>query len=513
MAGIDEYRLDPPALRHGHQQAMTPTPLSRAALPRLSAAVGVPAYDPANVRPGIVHLGLGGFHRAHMARYTHDLMQRDPRALSWGIVGAGLMPGDRKMMQSLAPQDGLYTLVERDRSGEEVTVIGSLAGVIDASESTETLTRAMDDRAIRVVSLTVTENGYCLNPATKRLDPDHPLIRADLEHPRCPRSAIGVVVEVLRRRRAMGAPAPAMLSCDNIQHNGDVLRDATLSLAALQDESLAEWIRAEVQFPSTMVDRITPVTSEADVSALASKYGIADHWPVFCETFRQWVIEDRFPQGRPAWEAVGAQFVDDVAPYEFMKLRLLNGSHLAVAGLGQLAGYDTIDRSMADPRIAAVMTALMDRETGPTLKPVPGIDLAQYKRTLVDRFGNAAIRDTTQRVNTDAPINVIIDPIRDRLAAGANVEFLALGLAAWMRRVLGVDGRGRPIRVVHPLADLLRVRAEEGGPDPAPLLSITSLFGELGADRRLVEPLRRWLALLHREGIEAALDEALQRAR
>jgi mannitol 2-dehydrogenase len=492
---------------------MMPTPLSRATLPLLNATVSVPRYDPAKVRAGIVHLGLGGFHRAHMARYMHDLMQREPAALSWGIVGAGLMPGDRKMAQSLAPQDGLYTLVERSRSGEEVCVIGSLAGVIDASESTEALLHAIDDRAIRIVSLTITENGYCLNPATKRLDPENPLTRADLSHPQHPRSAIGVVVEALRRRRAAGAPPPTVLSCDNIQHNGDVLRDATLALAALRDETLAEWIRAEARFPNTMVDRITPVTAEADVSTLASRHGIADRWPVFCETFRQWVIEDRFPQGRPAWEDVDVQFVDDVAPYEFMKLRLLNGSHLAVAGLGQLAGYETIDQSMADRRIAAVMTTLMDRETGPTLKPVPGIDLVHYKRTLVERFANPAIRDTVQRVNTDAPVNVLIDPIRDRLAAGASLEFLALALAAWMRRVRGVDGSGRPIRVVHPLADLLKAKAAEGGSNPAPLLSITSLFGDLGADRRLVEPLAAWLGRFDREGVEATLHQAFQRAR
>ena len=492
---------------------MTPTPLSRATLPLLHAAISVPRYDPTKVRAGIVHLGLGGFHRAHMARYTHDLMQHHPAALSWGIVGAGLMPGDRKMVQSLAPQDGLYTLVERSRGGEEVAVIGSLAGLIDASESSATLLDAIDDRAIRIVSLTITENGYCLNPATKRLDPAHPLIRADLAQPLLPRSAIGVVVEALRRRRATGAPPPTLLSCDNIQHNGNVLRDATLALAALRDEALADWIRAEARFPNTMVDRITPVTAEADVSELAGRHGIADRWPVFCESFRQWVIEDRFPQGRPAWEVVGAQFVDDVAPYEFMKLRLLNASHLAVAGLGQLAGYATIDESMADRRIAAVMTALMDRETGPTLVPVPGIDLADYKRTLVERFANPAIRDTVQRVNTDAPVNVIIDPIRDRLAAGASVDILALALAAWMRRVRGVDGSGRAIRVVHPLADLLKAKAEEGGADPAPLLSITSLFGELGADRRLVEPLAAWLGRFDRDGIEATLDEALRRAR
>jgi fructuronate reductase/mannitol 2-dehydrogenase len=417
------------------------------------------------------------------------------------------------MIRSLAPQDGLYALVERSGARENVAIIGSLAGVVDASDSTAAVLAALDDPAIRIVSLTVRENGYCLNPATKRLDADHPLDRADLEQPHRPKSAIGVIVETLRRRHAAGRPPPTLLSCDNIQHNGEVLRGAVTALAALRDEALARWIDVGASFPSTMVDRITPVTANADVAALEERYGITDNWPVFCETFTQWVIEDRFPQGRPAWEKVGARFTGDVAPYEFMKLRLLNASHLAVAGLGQLAGYETIDQSMADRRIAAVMTAMMDRETGPTLKPVPGVDLAVYKRTLVERFANVAIRDTVQRVNTDAPVNVLIDPIRDRLAARASVEFLALALAAWFRRVRGTDGTGRPLHVVHPLADVLESKAAEGGPDPAPLLSVDSLFGELGADRRLVERLSFWLGRLYRDGIEATLDEAYIRAR
>jgi fructuronate reductase/mannitol 2-dehydrogenase len=491
---------------------MTPIRLSRKTLQAFGPPVGTPRYDVPSVRAGIVHLGLGGFHRAHMARYTHDLMQRDAGALAWGILGVELMAGGRRVVDGLAPQDGLYTLVERSGDEENVAIVGSLAGVIDGSSSSAAVLAALDQPGIRIASLTVTENGYCLNPATKRLDPDHPLVRSDLDHPDRPRSAVGVIVEALRRRRAAGRPAPTLLSCDNIQHNGEVLRAAVTTLAALRDDALARWIEAEASFPSTMVDRITPVTTDADVAWLEARHGIADNRPVFCETFTQWVIEDRFPQGRPAWDRVGAQFVDDVAPYEFMKLRLLNGSHLAVAGLGQLAGYETIDRSMADPRIRAVMTAMMDRETGPTLRPVPGIDLAAYKRTLVERFANAAIRDTVQRVNTDAPINVLIDPIRDRLEAGASVEFLALALAAWFRRVRGTDDAGRPLRVVHPLADVLKRKAEEGGADPAALLSIHSLFGELRADRRLVEPLAFWLGRLYRDGIAATLDDACARA-
>ena len=485
-----------------------PISLTRAALRRLPPTVRPPGFDPARVQPGIVHLGLGGFHRAHMARYTHRLMERDPAALSFGIVGAGLMPDDVRMRDALAPQDNLYTLIERSGGAEEASIIGSLTEVIFAGESSAALLRAMDAPAIRIVSLTVTENGYCLNRATKRLDPDHPAIQHDLAQPTQPRSAVGIVVESCRRRRDAGAAAFTALSCDNIQHNGTVLRDAVLTLARMQDPALAAWIEAEVSFPSTMVDRITPVTSPDDITGLAERHGLDDRWPVVCETFTQWVIEDRFVAGRPAWENVGAQFVTDVAPYEFMKLRLLNASHLAVAGLGRLAGYVTIDKAMADPLLTRYMAALMDRETGPTLPDVPGIDLAQYKSTLIERFANPAIKDTVERVNTDAPLNILVDPIRDRLRMGGGIDLLALALAAWLRRVRGEDEQGQPIHIRHPMAALLQERARDGGPDPVPLLSIEPLFGELGQDTRLVDTVRRWLTLLYQSGARATVAEA-----
>ncbi len=487
---------------------MTATPLTRAALPTLAPPIHTPAFDPAAITPGIVHLGLGNFHRAHMARYLHTLMERDPAARQWGIVGAGLMPQDRRMADSLQPQDNLYTLVERSGTDETVTVIGSLAAVVFAGEDSTALLDAISQPAIRIVSLTVTEHGYCLNRATKQLDPGHPLIQADLAAPTRPRSAIGIIVAAARRRRDVGMAPFTALSCDNIQHNGTVLRDAVLALAERQDPALARWIATEISFPSTMVDRITPVTAEADVAELARRHGIADRWPVFSESFTQWVIEDRFPTGRPTLEAVGAQFVADVAPYEFMKLRLLNTSHLAVSGLGRLAGYVTVDEAMADPLLARYMAALMDRETGPTLPAIPGIDLAAYKATLIERFANPAIKDTVERVNTDAPLNVLVDPIRDRLAAGHSLDLLALGLAAWLRRVRGEDEQGNPIDVRHPLAALLRERAIAGGPDPAPLLAIPELFGTMGADPRLTAPVGTWLAALYRQGSRATLAQA-----
>ena len=484
---------------------MTPIKLSRANLPSLAERAVIPRFDPASVRPGIVHLGLGGFHRAHMARYTHDLMQLSPDALGWGIVGAGLLPADGRMHEALGPQDDLYTLVERDAAGETRTIVGSLARTVFAGESTAALLAALEDPAIRIVSLTVTEHGYCLNRATKQLDPGHPLIQRDLATPHSPASAIGVLVETLRRRRVAGQAAPTLLTCDNIQHNGDILRSAVLALAGLQEPGLAEWIEREVAFPSTMVDRITPVTAAADIARLREVDGIDDAWPVFSETFTQWVIEDRFPGGRPAWETVGAQFVPDVAPYEFMKLRLLNGSHLAVSGMGRLIGYETIDAAMADPLMTRFMVALMDRETGPTVPPVPGIDLGAYKAKLVERFANPAIKDTVERVNTDAPLNVLLDPIRDRLAAGAPLDLLALALAAWLRRVRGEDEQGQPIEIKHPLAAELRDRAIAGGPDPVPLLSLEPLFGAAGADPALVGPVGHCLASLYAHGAAATL--------
>ena len=485
---------------------MPAIPLSNAVLSQLPPEVRGP-----NRRPdaaGIVHLGLGGFHRAHMARYTHDLIQARRDMLDWGIVGAGLMPNDRLMRDSLVPQDCLYTLTERAGDAETVTVIGSLVDVVFAGEDSTALLDAIDQPGIRIVSLTVTENGYCLDRATKRLDPAHPLIQRDLAAPARPVSAIGILVEAGRRRMAAGAPPFTALSCDNIQHNGEVLRQAVLALATLRDPALAAWIDAHVPFPSTMVDRITPVTTDADRAHLAQRYGIADRWPVVAETFTQWVIEDRFAAGRPAWEAAGAQFVDDVAPYEFMKLRLLNASHLAVSGLGRLMGFVTIDEAMADPLMTRYMAALMDRETGPTLPDVPGIDIPAYKATLIERFTNPAIKDTVERVNTDAPLNILLDPIQDRLGRAWPIDLLSLALAAWLRRVRGTDEQGGPIDVRHPMAAELRARAEQGGADPAPLLALTALFGTLGQEPALVRPVAHWLAALYRDGARATLAEA-----
>jgi len=482
---------------------MTATPLNRISLDQLPAVIGVPGYDPAAVTGGIVHIGLGGFHRAHMARYTHDLMALDGEAIGWGIVGAGLIESDRALLADLEAQDRLYTLVERDGESETAIVIGVLAGTVFAGDGSAALLEAI--RQARIVSLTVTEHGYCLDRATRSLDFAHPLIVHDLAEPVDPRSAIGILVEAYRQRMTAGAHAFTALSCDNIQHNGAMLRSVVLALAGRRSPALAEWIAANARFPSTMVDRITPVTHATDAESLARRYGVTDRRPVFCEGFRQWVIEDDFADGRPDWDRVGVQFVCDVEPYEFMKLRLLNATHLAISGLGRLIGYNTIGETMRDPALRGYAEALMDRETGPTLRPVPGIDLAAYKATLIARFANPAIEDTVERVNNDAALNYLLDPIRERLAAGESIDLLALAVAAWLRRMRGTEEAGAPIDIRHPLGALLREKAEEGGADPRPMLGITALFGDLGEDSAFVGPVARHLESLYRQGAAATL--------
>ncbi|HEY4940103.1 MAG TPA: mannitol dehydrogenase family protein [Rhizomicrobium sp.] len=480
--------------------------LARNAPLALPGDVAAPRYDLGSVKPGIVHIGLGGFHRSHFARYAHDLMEIDPEALNWGIVGSGLRPNDASLLRALERQDGLYTLVEHDAQGETRSVIGSIVRIIDASVSTEALLEAIARSEIRIVSVTVSEAGYHLDPATKKLALDAPAVRHDIAEPRRPRTMPGVVVEALRQRRDLAMPAFTALSCDNIQHNGRVLRDAVLALADQTDVTLASWIAANARFPSSMVDRITPVPTRGEIEAFSLKCGIADEAALFSERFRQWVIEDDFAAGRPDWSIVGAQFVRDVAPYEAMKLRLLNASHLAIAGLGALCFYETVEQTMNDASIRRYMARLMDEEVGPLLAPVPGIDLAHYKRALIARFANPAIRDTVRRINTDAPINLLLDPLRDALAAHAPISLLALGLAAWCQRVRDEAQRGENISGANANAELQRHALESGG-DPATLLSARSLFGDLARDTRLMGALHGWLNAFKSGGVENLLRQ------
>ncbi len=481
---------------------MTSFRLSRHTRLALPDDIAAPRFDLRAVTPGIVHIGIGGFHRSHMARYTHDLMETDPGALRWGIVASGLRESDRPLIEALNEQDCLYTLVERDGGSEQKIVIGSILDLIDASASTQSLLDAIACSEIRIVSITVSEAGYLLNTTTKQLDLSHPTAQHDIANPALPKSMPGVLVEAFRQRRDKGLPAFTALSCDNIQHNGQVLRDAVLRLAARRDKNLAAWIEGYARFPSSMVDRITPIPTESEIDVFRDKTGMNDKAPVFSETFRQWVVEDNFADGRPDWSRVGVQFVTDVTPYETMKLRLLNASHLAVAGLGELAGYITIEESINDPVIRRFMRRLMDEDTGPLLAPVSGIDLMQYKTALIARFANPAIRDTVRRINTDAPINLLLDPLRAALLKDASIDLLALALSAWCLRICREVARGQKLAGVNASEKLLE-RASECENDPSGLLTLTAMFGDLGSNQGLKRKMDAWLRAIEQDGIAA----------
>ena len=453
------------------------TRLSQKNLANLSKGIAVPGYDRAKVTPGIVHLGIGAFHRAHMAVYVDDLLAGDP---SWGIVGASLRRPDTK--EALEPQDGLYTIAVRDAGGTHPRVIGSILSVMDANTQREALLTLMADPAIRIVSLTVTEKGYCYAPATGELDQNHADIVHDLANPAAPRSAPGMLVEALARRKAAGVAPFTVMSCDNLPSNGATAKRIVTRFAALRDPELGEWL-SQVAFPSTMVDRIVPSTTDEDRAEVAKLIGAQDAWPILTEPFTQWVIEDNFPGGRPAFETVGAQLVEDVEPFEHMKLRMLNGSHSTMAYAGYLGGYEYIADVMGDAAYAKLVHGLMTEEVMPTLD-MPGTDLGAYRDQLLERFRNPALKHRTWQIAMDGSQKLpqrLLGTIRDRLKAGQGIERLALGVAAWMRYVTGVDEEGSEIDVRDPHALKMLAIATDAGDDPVALFeglsAMTEVFG------------------------------------
>lgn len=455
--------------------------LSAATLGALPADIARPAYDIRDVRIGIVHLGVGAFHRVHQAIYLDDLIAAGHT--DWGICGASLRAPDTA--DALDPQDGLYALCVRSGAGDSLRVVGSLRRLLVAPRDPAAIIAAMADPAVRIVSLTVTEKGYCHDPASGALDEAHPDIVADLADPARPRSVPGFLVEALRVRREAGIPPFTVLCCDNLPANGETVARVTRRFAELRDADLGAFIAREVAFPSTMVDRIAPATTDADRALVADRLGMTDAWPVMAEPFSQWVIEDNFPTGRPPFETVGAQMVGDVAPFEHMKLRLLNGSHSALAYLGYLAGYETIADTMADPAFARLVERLQDEEMTPTLHLPEGADVEAYKLALRERFRNPALRHRTWQIAMDGSQKLpqrLLAAARERLAAGQPITFITLAVAAWMRYVSGVDEKGAPIDVRDPLAARLKTLATEGAGDAAAivdrLLGVREVFGD-----------------------------------
>jgi len=483
--------------------------LRAAALGSVSQTVPVPGYDRNEVTIGIVHVGVGGFHRAHQAMYLDRLMN-DGEALDWGICGVGVLPQDRRMKEALQGQDCLYTLVVKHPDGSlEPRVIGSILEYLLAPEDPYLIVEKMAQPSTRIVSLTVTEGGYNLHPVTGEFDASSANVQRDLEPGAPPGTVFGLVTEALARRRQRGLAPFTVMSCDNIPGNGDVARRMFAAFARLRDADCGDWIEHEVAFPNSMVDRITPVTAEEDRKLLAERFGIVDAWPVVCEPFTQWVLQDRFGDSRPPLEDAGVQLVADVEPYELMKLRLLNASHQAMGYLGYLAGYRYAHEVAQDPVFARFPLGYMDREGTPTLPPVPGVDLAEYKRTLLARFANPEVRDTLARLCAESSDRIpkwVLPVIREQLAAGREIERATLVVAAWARYAEGVDEQNQPITIVDRISDALTAAAKRQREDPTAFLAQRDLFGDLIDDSRFVAAYTAALGSLHHRGARATLE-------
>jgi mannitol 2-dehydrogenase len=485
-------------------------PLTADNLLKLRDAVPVPNYDRSRLRTGIVHFGVGGFHRAHQAMYVDRLMN-EGAALDWAICGVGVMAPDRRMQEALDAQDGLYTLVVKAPDGTwTARVIGSIREYLFAPDDPAAVIEKMADPQTRIVSLTVTEGGYNFNAVTGEFDETNPDVAADLRPGAVPKTTFGLVTEALARRRERGVGPFTIMSCDNIQGNGDAARRSFVAFAALRDADLGAWVADAVPFPNSMVDRITPVTTSEDIAEVSRRFGIDDKWPVVCEPFTQWVLEDNFVAGRPPFEDSGVQLVADVEPYELMKLRLLNASHQALCYFGYLAGYRLVHEVCQDPLFARFLLAYMDREATPTLEPVPGIDLDEYKHNLIERFSNAGVRDTVARLCAESSDRIpkwLLPVIRRNLETGGEIHRSAAVVASWARYAEGVDEQGQPIEVVDRLRETLMADAKRQHDDPLAFVSNRELFGDLVDRERFTTAYRAALSSLYTKGARATLEE------
>lgn len=482
--------------------------LNEFALDHLAPDVTRPVYDRSALAVGIVHIGVGGFHRAHMAMALDALMS-EGLATDWAICGVGLLEGDRHMKEVFDAQDCLYTLTVKHPDGRrESSVIGSIVDYLFAPDDAESVIEKMAEPGVRIVSLTITEGGYNFDRVTGEFDASQPRVVADLVDGATPSTVFGFVTEALRRRRQRGIPPFTVQSCDNIQGNGHMAARMFTAFAELKDADLGAWIRGNVAFPNSMVDRITPVTSTEDIAEAASITGLKDAWPVVCEPFFQWVIEDNFPLGRPPFEQAGAQLVDDVEPYELMKLRLLNASHQGLCYFGYLAGYRFAHEAVGDWAIAAFLLRYMDREATPTLRPVPGIDLDEYKHTLIERFSNPEVRDTLARLCAESSDRIpkwLVPVIREQLASGGEIECSAGIVASWARYAEAVDEQGEPIVVVDALRDELVGIAQTQRENPLAFIQNRALFGDLVDNGRFADSYLAALSSLHERGASATV--------
>ncbi|MDE2385607.1 MAG: mannitol dehydrogenase family protein [Alphaproteobacteria bacterium] len=486
------------------------TKLSLANLPELGRKLRVPTYKRESLKPGILHFGVGNFHRAHLAVYLDDLFNKGLNQ-DWALVGAGVMSFDEKVRATLAAQDYLTTVVEQDNDLSTAHVTGALIDFIAPSDKKAMLAR-LADPAIRIVSMTITEGGYFIDPATQKFDPASPAIARDGANPADPATVFGFIVAGLKARKEKGLPPFTVMSCDNVPHNGVVTRNAVVGLAKLSDKALAEWIEKNVAFPNAMVDRITPATGDRERKMAAEQFGVEDAWPVFCEEFKQWVVEDNFPLGRPQWEKVGAQFVKDVTPWEYMKIRILNGGHAVIAYIGGLMDIHFVHEAMETPLIKAYLKKVTDEEIRPTVHPVPGTDLVEYQKLIDRRFSNPKIGDTVRRLCLDGSNRqpkFIVPPIADRLKEGKSINGLALESALWCRYCFGTTDSGKVIEPNDPNWDVLQARARQAKDNPQHWLDMAEIYGDVGKHPEMQKLFASYLNAIWKSGAEATVKAYL----
>jgi mannitol 2-dehydrogenase len=483
------------------------TPLSAGTLAALASQAAVPNYRPERLTAGILHFGIGNFHRAHQAVYLDDLFNLGLDH-DWALVGAGVRDADIRMRDTLRAQDYLTTVVEQEAASSSARITASLVDFLPPGDARAIIER-LADPAIRIVSLTVTEGGYYVDPATGRFDAAHPDMVHDAANPDRPRTAVGAMIAALRRRRDAGCGPFTALSCDNLQGNGAVLRRTVVSLARLSDPALADWIDSRGAFPNSMVDSIAPATGPKEL-ALVRSLGIDDAAPVTHENFRQWVIEDAFCAGRPEWDRAGATFSDRVHDYETMKLRILNAGHQLLANAGEILSVETIAGCMAHPAIAAFLGKALRTEIAPHVAPTPDMTPEAYIALIERRFSNPAVVDTVRRVAFDGSSRhpgFLLPVVRDALAAGAPVAGLALAEAMWARMCAGVREDGSAIEPNDPQWDALSRAALAARETPAAWLAQRSIYGDLGDSAAFAGAFSRWLRRIWSDGAKAALRD------
>jgi mannitol 2-dehydrogenase len=481
--------------------------LSLANLAKLGDKVAVPRYARASLKAGILHFGVGNFHRAHLSVYLDDLFNKGLDH-DWALVGAGVMPSDEAMRQKLRAQDYLTTVVEQDNDLSTAHVTGPLIDFISPNDKVGMIAKLCDP-AIRIVSLTITEGGYFIDPATGKFDPKHPAIAHDGQTPHEPTTVFGFIVAGLAARRALGIVPFTVMSCDNVPHNGVVTKHAVVGLAQLSNPALADWIKSNVAFPNGMVDRITPATGDRERKICAEVFGVEDSWPVFCEEFKQWVVEDNFPSGRPAWEKVGVTFVKDVTPYENMKIRILNGGHAVIAYPSGLMDIHFVHEAMEHPLIRAFLAKLEQDEIIPMVAPVPDTNLQDYYKLIERRFANPKIADTIRRLCLDGSNRqpkFIVPTIADRLKAGLSIKGLALESALWCRYCFGTTESGAAIEPNDPSWHRLQETARAAKTDPVAWLAMNDIYGEVGKSAVMQSEFAKALNALWANGTKATLE-------